>query len=134
MSTAESAKTLAGRPWPNGDPATWVYLDELPTPPEVAQQVEEERRRNGWWWRWWHKEAIAYLTRDRKRAHYFPGHEIVFKRTPRGWLILLVAAPLASEIEAFLNALPRDERCQVATHYVFDPKDDRSRLPSSFLQ
>jgi hypothetical protein len=133
MSTAESAKTLAGRPWPNGDPATWVYLDELPTPPEVAALVEQERRRNGWWWRWWWKKEIAYCTRERKRQHYFPGKQLVFRFTPRGWLILLVAPPSAPEIDAFFSALPRGERGGVGIDYVSDPDEpDATRLPSCY--
>jgi hypothetical protein len=127
MSTADATKTVAGRPWPNGDPATWLYLDELPTPPEVLRKVEEKRRRNGWWWRWWYKTEINSITRELKTMHYFPGKELVYRRTPCGWLILLVAGPFAPEIEAFLDALSSEERCQVATFYVFDPNDDRPR-------
>ena len=39
MSAAETIKSLPDRPMPNGDPSTWVYLDDLPTPPEVQQEI-----------------------------------------------------------------------------------------------
>jgi hypothetical protein len=129
MSTAESAKTLAGRPWPNGEPATWVYLDDLPTPPEVVREVEEARRRNGWWWRWWYSVEIGSITRELKRRHYFPGKQIVVKWTPRGMLVLMAAEPFAPELESFRAAL-RAEHQEVQVLFVFGPEDDTTYLLS----
>jgi hypothetical protein len=132
MSTAESAKTLAGRPWPNGDPVTWVYLDELPTPAEVAAQVEQERRRYGWWWHWWWKKEITQVTRERKRMFYFPGKQLLYKRTPRGWLILAAAAPYAPEMDRVRESMSREERRGVSIDYVPDPSDEATRLSSFY--
>ncbi len=124
MSSADSVKELAGRPWPNGERHTWVYLGDLPTPPEVPPLVEETCRKYGFW-RKKHKESI---TRELKLLSLFPGKEIAYKETPQGMLLLLVAEPLSAEMDAFLNGMPRSERTGVYTWYVFDSDDKVSYL------
>src|SRR5947209_6620687 len=68
MSSAESVKSVPGRPWPNGDPSTWVYLDDIPTPAEVPAIVEAVCRRYGFWRRR-HRDEI---TQERKLMFLFP--------------------------------------------------------------
>jgi hypothetical protein len=112
MSTAESAKkAVAGRPWPDGDPATWLYVAELPTPPEVAAEVERKCRLMRWWPRWFWRKSIERARQIRKSWHYFLGQQIVYKETPRGMLILRADEPGSEENLAFRASMAeRGER------------------------
>jgi hypothetical protein len=104
MSTAESTKTLAGRPWPNGEPATWVYVADLPTTLDIEREVEEVRREMSWW-RWWWKKDIERARQRRKCEHYFLGQQIIYKETPRGMLVLRADEPGSDANHAFRAAM-----------------------------
>jgi hypothetical protein len=106
---------------PNGDPATWVYVADLPTPPEVAAEVErycQKRNWRGWFSRWWKKRLIQskrdYLT----CVHYFGGKWVVYKQTSRGKLILHVCEPEAPEHGAFCLGFPKSDRDPLYSWWV----------------
>jgi hypothetical protein len=124
MSTAESPKTLAGQPWPNGDPSTWVYVADLPTPAEVAAEVEEKRRQMGWWWHWWWKRDIEYATEYAKCEHYFLGKQVVYKQTPRGMLVVLVGEPCEENHAWCAAAAQRGEPVAIRTFYDWSKARD----------
>jgi hypothetical protein len=125
MSTTEPTKTLAGRPWPNGEQATWVYVADLPTPPEVVAKVEQLRRDMGWWWPWWWKKRIERATQIRKCEHYFLGKQVIYKQTPRGMLVLRADEPGSEENHAFqAAAAERGEPLLIWTFYDLSKATD----------
>jgi hypothetical protein len=109
------------RPLPNGDPATWVYLDDLVLPPEQQREVEKEVRRFWWWQR---RVLRGDIELREKFRHFFPGKDVAFRKATRGYLILMVGDFYSPEFAAFLDGLPRPERCQVLIDSVPDPQDD----------
>jgi hypothetical protein len=122
MSAVETIKSVPDRPMPNGDPSTWLYIDDLPTPPEVQREVEETCRRLGWlgWRRWWNRRFIEGITRELKRIHYFLGKRLVCKETRRGLLVLFAGEPGAPDTLAFRQSIPPEEREQILVMTVFD--------------
>src|SRR5262245_44309600 len=120
MSAAESTKTLAGRPWPDGSPSTWLYVADLPTPPEVVREVEELRKKMGWWWRWWWKKQIEEATQRRKCYHYFLAKQIVYKETPRGMLVMIAGEPGSDEVFAFRASVASEERENTIAWTLYD--------------
>ena len=50
------------------------------------------------------------------------------KQTPSGKLLLLVADPQTAEMDTFLYALPRAERVQIYSQFVFDSDESISYL------
>src|SRR5262249_53344031 len=122
MSAVDTIRSLPDQPMPNGDPSTWVYLEELPTPPAVLEEVQQECRRLGWlgWRRWWNRRHIVGITQELKRIHYFLGKQIVCKETRRGLLVLFAGEPGAADTLAFRDSIPPEEREQVHVMTVFD--------------
>jgi hypothetical protein len=112
MSTTAKAELLPGRPMPNGDPATWVYLDELPAPAAAAEQVERVCRQLGWgrFWRWWYKSHLESIVREAKRVHYFWGKTVVHHQTPRGEVVTYAGEPGSDELIAYLLSRSPQER------------------------
>jgi hypothetical protein len=123
MSTEQIRSTA--RPLPNGDPSTWVYLADLELPPELQREVDERCRRFWWWSRRWHRREVGDQV---KLRHYFPGKTVAIKHTPRGRLILMVGDYYSPEYRRFLENLPRAERSQMVSWYVWDPQDDTSLI------
>jgi len=109
---------------PKGDPATWMYLADIPTPPEVTAHVDAYCRRY-WVWR---KRVRQAVEQEEKILHLFPGNQIAAKHTPKGLLLLFVAPPFAPELNAWLDSLPREERIQIQIWYSPDWDENTSFL------
>jgi hypothetical protein len=111
-------------PKPNGEPSTWVWLDDLPLPPEVEAKVDEYCRRMRFR-RARHRHSVQ---EDVKLEYYFPGMDVALQHTERGILVLMVGDSFSEPFSSWLQSLPRPERCKILIWPVSDPTDETTRI------
>ena len=126
MSAAEShpVDRAASLPKPGG----CVQLCSLPTPPELAADIESILQTLG---RISQRERER-LAEERKLRYYYGGRYVTYFRGPNG--LTIVAVDLVDE-EAFrgiLNGLGPEDRACVLTEAVPGWPEDEPRWPSSW--
>ena len=68
---------------PPTDPAGWIYVRDLPTPPELARLIETSCRERGFH-RWWRRRWREWLTDDLKLRYLYAGKLVAYTTTDRG--------------------------------------------------
>jgi hypothetical protein len=65
-----------------------VRLRDLPTPPEVVEEMKRWRRKHGWGWGWGWKAHRQAAEEQFMLQYYFGGQEVFVLPTPEGTVVV----------------------------------------------
>jgi hypothetical protein len=101
----------------------WIYLNELPTPPEVAEAVEASSKRRGN-----NAKQKQDLLERSKLEYYFAGQVVAYLRTPQGRAVVATSKMTQDEYDAAKARLTSAERSKLIS-YVPSPWNE-ARIPT----
>jgi hypothetical protein len=114
MATATTNQTAPPRAArPDGAPSTWVYLRDLPLPPEKEDAVIARCRSVGGG-----KEYRRWSLEQAKLWYHFPDLCVVIRETDKGVQVMLAAENDSPELPKYYDALTPDLRMQAVCHYL----------------
>src|SRR5258707_12144647 len=106
MSIEQASARLAKLP--NGDPATWIRVEDLVLPPDEQRRVDAiNRRYGGLWgliWDFW-GQLRRSTEKHAKLRYFFPALDLALKTMPRGLYVLMAGAYYSPEFSQFLHGL-----------------------------
>jgi hypothetical protein len=93
---------------PPGRANGWIYLNDLPTPPEVAEAVESSSKRRGN-----NAKQKQDLLERSKLEYYFAGQVVAYLRTPQGRAVVASSKMTQEEYDAAKARLSPTERANL---------------------
>jgi hypothetical protein len=85
-----------------------VKLRELPTPPEVAEEVKKSCRRVGFW----RRKYVQQVEDELKLQYYFGGQAVSYLHTNEGPVVVAAGDRASDAYDRLLAFLPPQERRQ----------------------
>ncbi len=89
-----------------------VKLRELPTPPEVAEEVKKNCR--GWFWR---RKDVREVEEELKLQYYFGGHAVSYFGTKEGLVIVAAGVRDSDAYDQLLSFLTPEERSRTVLDF-----------------
>jgi hypothetical protein len=113
--------------------AGWQWVRDLPTPPELAREIEAECRQRGFH-RWWRRRLRSWLEDDLKLRYHYAGKVVAVMNSDRGPVVIAVGDSLDSpNIAHLFESLPPEVNQRTALDFFPPRDDDTSRILTGCL-
>lgn len=119
MSTDQKTTESVSAPSPETAPSVsdrsgWIFLRDLPVPPELAQVITERCRRYSFW-----ERKLKRWEADEAKLQYHFGKKVVgLLQTPEGWAVVSVGTSADDAFWKPIHALSRADRQHSHVRYI----------------